>query len=399
MKNILFLSYYFPPHSKPGVKRGPRLVKYLRQMGYRVTVVTKEVGAKGVISLPSPEPTSSGEFVKRKVRLLYRFLKQIFFPDTKLFWSLFNYHKLKGLIGGLRVDLIIASAPPYSTLLCAYLLSLTTGKPYVIDLRDPWLETPLPYEGNSLRWLHRWGERKSLSHARLIITVNERISQNLRERYPGLVVKTITHGFEPDDFRRLRYERGRRFRICWVGTITERRTPRFILEALSGLVDLEWELWLVGEKWIDVQELISQYGLQEKVRLIGRVPYPKALRYMVESDLLWLMVGRGKGAQFVSSSKLFDYLGSGSPILATIPDCAARDVLQRMTGVRIIEPEDIEGIREAIRELYGLWEEDRLPIPRAEEVAPYRMENVGRTLMQCLSNSFDPPEILKGPKG
>ncbi len=384
MKKILYISYYFPPWPKPGVKRGPRLVKYLRQRGYKVTVVTKEKGAKGVISFPSPEPTSSGEMVKRKGKSLFRIFKLFLYPDTKLLWSILNYHRLKGLIRGKGVDLLISSAPPFSSLLCTYLLSLTTGRPYIVDLRDPWVETPLLYESNLLKWLHRLGEKRSLSRARLVITINERIARNLKERYKDLKVETLTHGFEPDDFRGLKYKREERFRIGWVGTITERRTPKFILEALSAIQDLNWELLLVGEKWIDVGRLVSGYGLKGRVRIIPEVSYPEALRYMVSSDLLWFMVGRGRGARFVSTSKLYDYLGSGRPILATIPDCDARDILERMKGVRITEPDDIESIKETLRELYHLWEKDRLPHLLAEEIAPYRMDNVARRLTDHL---------------
>jgi len=384
VKKILYISYYFPPWPKPGVKRGPRLVKYLRQKGYKITVVTKEKGAKGVISFSSPEPTSSGEGIKRGRKLIYRLLKLIAFPDTKLLWSILNYHRLKGLIKEKEIDLLISSAPPFSPLLCTYLLSLTTRRPYIVDLRDPWVETPLIYESNLLKWLHRLGEKRSLSHARLVITINERITNNLKERYPGLKVETITHGFEPDDFRGFKHKRGEKFKIGWVGTITERRTPKFILKALSKMKDLNWELLLVGRKWIDVAGLVTAYGLKEKVRLIPEVRYPEALRYMVTSDLLWLMVGRGRGARFVSTSKLFDYLGSGRPIMATIPDSAAKDILQGIKGVRIEEPDDIEGIRKALREFYHLWEEDKLPHLQAEEIAPYRMDNVARRLIDHL---------------
>ncbi len=384
MSKILYLSYYFPPWANSGVKRGPRFVKYLRRRGHKVTVVTKEVGAEGAISLPSPEPCSSGEAVKRKGKFLFKFFKLILFPDTKILWFILNYPRLKDLIKEREMDLLISSAPPFSSLLCARLLSLTTGKPYIVDLRDPWTETPLLYESSLLKWLHRLGEKRSLNRARVVITINERITQDLRKRYKWLKVETVTHGFDPNDFQGLKYKKREMFRITYVGTLTERRTPKFILEALSGIEGINWELLLVGEKWIDMRKLVARYGLGERVRLIPRVSFPEALEYMVSSDILWLMVGRGRGARFVSTSKLFDYLGSGRPILATIPDSAARDILEGIRGVRITEPEDIEGIRRALRDFHHLWKEDKLPSLQAHEIAPYRMENVVQKLTNHL---------------
>jgi len=392
MKRILYLSYYFPPWSRPGVKRGPRLVGGLRERGYDLLVVTKERGAKGVISLPSPEPIGPKEGIKKGGRFFYRLLKLILFPDTKLLWSILNYPRLKELIRERQIDLLITSAPPFSSLLCTYLLSLTTGKPYIVDLRDPWVDTPLLYESNLLGWLHRWGERRSLGRARLIITINDRITNNLKERYPGLKVETILHGFEPDDFRGLKPKRGDKFRIGWVGTLTRRRTPRFILEALSQMKDRNWELILVGRKWIDVVGLVAKYGLKGKVKLIPEVDYPEALRLMATADLLWFMVGRGRGAQYVSTSKLSDYLGTGRPILATIPDCAAKDLLKGLSGVRITEPDDVKGIQKELRELYRLWERKRLPHLLTEEIAPYRMDRVAQRLTEhLLELSLKPP--------
>ena len=40
MKNVLFITYYFPPSGGPGVQRSLKFVRYLPEFGWKPTVLT-----------------------------------------------------------------------------------------------------------------------------------------------------------------------------------------------------------------------------------------------------------------------------------------------------------------------------------------------------------------------
>jgi hypothetical protein len=42
----------------------------------------------------------------------------------------------------------------------------------------------------------------------------------------------------------------------------------------------------------------------------------------MSSDILWLMIGRGKNTDTVSSSKVFEYFGTRKPVIACVPEGA-----------------------------------------------------------------------------
>ena len=80
------------------------------------------------------------------------------------------------------------------------------------------------------------------------------------------------------------------------------------------------------------------------------------------SDVLLLLIpeagGRGRG---VLSGKVFEYLAAERPVLAVVPTDGAAAELVLDTGAGIVAgPDDVAGIRDALRELHARWREGRL---------------------------------------
>lgn len=72
-------------------------------------------------------------------------------------------------------DVIVATAPPFSTLPAGVAASTLTGSPLVIEYRDPWNygDDPLPHLHSSADRLNRWLERFCLRHATEVVAVTE----------------------------------------------------------------------------------------------------------------------------------------------------------------------------------------------------------------------------------
>jgi glycosyltransferase involved in cell wall biosynthesis len=69
----------------------------------------------------------------------------------------------------------------------------------------------------------------------------------------------------------------------------------------------------------------------------------------------------------VLSGKVFEYLAAERPILAAVPtDGAAAELIRETeTGV-VVDPDDVDGIADALRDLHGRWQNgglEQAPLP------------------------------------
>jgi glycosyltransferase involved in cell wall biosynthesis len=92
---------------------------------------------------------------------------------------------------------------------------------------------------------------------------------------------------------------------------------------------------------------VSKLGLEGLIELPGSVSHAEAVRLMLRSDLLLLHDPQGDGTAYVRG-KLYEYIGSGRPILGIVPEGANRELLKRYGRALIVHPEDEEGIKEAV---------------------------------------------------
>ena len=69
----------------------------------------------------------------------------------------------------------------------------------------------------------------------------------------------------------------------------------------------------------------------------------------------------------VVPGKTYEYLASGRPILAAVPDGDARDLLASAGTAFLSRPKDVEGMTRAIVQAYERWRlREPLPRPPAE---------------------------------
>jgi len=397
VNKVLVIAYYFPPMGLSGVQRTLKFVKYLPDHGWEPVVLTvtptayyaldysmlRELTESSIrtIRTNSLDPTrlfESGKPVKmphEKLRNLLSGISQaIFVPDNKIGWKHDAIKAGRKLLQGEEFNVIYSTAPPYTCHLIGAALSKEFNIPLVIDYRDAWVDNPLHFYITPFhKMLHKRLEKKVLRTSNRIITINRRIKELMLRRYRFLGyndIAIIPQGYDPDDYRvenPLKLPFSKKMRFTYAGTFYRNRTPKYFLRALSDVVKehpnlgKKIESVFIGTFRKENLAMIESLGLTDVVKVFGYLDHKSTVRYLMTSDVLWMTIGYGKGEDQVSTGKLFEYIGTKKPILGLVPDGVAKATILESGAGKVLNPDDVPGIKKAILEYYELWEKKHLP--------------------------------------
>ena len=138
--------------------------------------------------------------------------------------------------------------------------------------------------------------------------------------------------------------------ICYSGTVYLHSNQEFILEAISNINNLKYQI--VGFIDENYKEQLSERKGFEKLQFLGRIPweelndfYSKSLIGMVIIDYK-LNLGYRRGTYAVN--KIFEYMEAGLPIICTDYDLWKEIVDKYDCGI-CVEPNNAKQIEEAIQ--------------------------------------------------
>lgn len=409
MKRVLILAYYFPPLGGVGVHRAVRLVQYLRDYGYDATVVTGPGAAPlewapadatlaadvpsdlAVLRTESP-PIGAGGARDRLRRWLG-------LPASSEEWWCRQAARL-GRTAAADSHLVLATMSPFGTAAAAASIAAATGKPWVADLQDPWaLDEWTVYPSAMHRALDRGRMRRELSGAAAVIMNTADAAAALRAELPRARIHTIPQGWDRDDFAAAAPERGDgRFRVVFAGyshvergethrarrrlrTLTGGAAPGldilprshvFLVQALARLRERDPELAERVELHIAGPAALDEPSTKGAVEVHhhGYLPHAEAIALMRSADLLFLPMHdlpTGTRARTVPG-KTYEYLASGRPILAALPDGDARDLVAGQPHVWLCRPTDVEAMTEALVEIGRLGWQPAVARPAVEQL-------------------------------
>jgi glycosyltransferase involved in cell wall biosynthesis len=419
MYKVLVIAYYFPPMGLSGVQRTLKFTKYLKNYNWEVTVITtggtgyyahdssllreaeqagiriirtsgKDINSllkkKGTIKIPA-------EFLRK---LFSRLSNLIFLPDNKISWSDKALQKGRELLSKEKFDVLFISGPPFSSFITGRKLKKEFGIPLVVDYRDLWYGnqfavTPTPLH----KIIHKKMEYQVLRTADKIIAINRRMKEEIIQNYKFLSFEDIfiiPHGFDPSDFEAPveSHKTNNKLWITYSGLFYEFITPKYFLRAFKKLlmerpdIAQNIELHFVGLIRNENRKLVKKLDLQEFVKEYGYIDHNKSIVKIMSSDLLWLMIGKGKNTDTVSSSKLYEYFGTRKPIIACVPEGSARVAAEEYKAAFITDPEDIEEIKNTFIKVYELYKNNQLPVPDEEFILRHRRD----FLTEQLSKQF-----------
>jgi glycosyltransferase involved in cell wall biosynthesis len=389
----------------PGVQRAVKFGKYLPQWGWDVTFLT----VKDVVyhiydpglsaALPSETKvvrTSSADplrlaFLFRQLRSrsrpdkdrvvsvrpdsatksqvlkIYRSLQSwLFVVDPQILWLPFAVAAAVKAIRNQHVAAVMAMPQPSSTAIAGYIAAAATGKPFVLDMRDPWTQDPYFKMPTPLhRAANQWLERRVLRRADQIVVISESMRQAIVKRYPDLDgrVSVITNGFDAEDFAApARLRESGSFDIVYTGSLYAHHVPVFRLfcSALKSLLDRRPDLRsrvrlrLVGRIEHAIAQVLEEEQVVGVTQVTGYLPHTEAIAYTKSADLLLLIIKSDldPGRDVITiPGKFFEYMASRRPILYLGPQSEASAILERTGQGKAVSLDRDEIARELERNI------------------------------------------------
>ncbi len=386
----MVVAYYFPPLGLSGVQRTLKFVKYLREYGWKVIVLTtspgdyyayddsllEECNDENIIiyrtESGNPKQAKQKKFPSYTLQKVGRaVLQTIYQPDSCIKWKKHAVELGSKIMEEHEINAIFSTAPPFTDFLVADELAVKYHKPYIIDYRDSWVDNPFhfyatPFHKNYSIKL----EKTVLTRAEKVITTTRHSKEILLRRYKFLShndVKIISHGFDPEDFApasELHPDKSK-FVITHSGLFQDDRTPKYFFKAVASFLKKhpeaadKFEARFIGLMRKPHEKFIKKYKLENNVNLVGYLPHKEAVKQLQESDVLWLMLKD----TIRSPGKLYEYFGAKKPLLVCSPDGIIRKTALESEAAFATDPSDVKAIENALENLYALWKSGKLPKP------------------------------------
>jgi glycosyltransferase involved in cell wall biosynthesis len=340
-----------------------------------------------------------------------RALERFLVPDVQLIWAVLALRPALGLISREKTDVIYSTSPPASAHLLALALKKISGRPWVMDLRDPWSFEPLKGTdvSRARMWLEGRMERACLGSADVVVVNTPEAAERYRALYPRMKgkIRVITNGYDPEETSiaaatadELTLPYGGRFLMSHIGALyrntNAERTPEALLQAIKALGDEgrisaeNFMMVFAGGVPLRMKERVSELSLDGLVCLSGQLSHLDALRLMHRSGALLLYDGNERGETYVHT-KLYEYLASGKPVLGLLPEGATRRLLQRSGRGLMADCTDREAVKRAIIAVF----EGHGPAVSGPglDMSGYERKRLAGQLADCLY------EALKGKVG
>ena len=352
MKEILLISYFYPPCTLTAAQRPAGWVKYLYDFGFRPTVITRNWDVN--ITKPEDQLRDAGKDViidyteKYEVHYLpykaslrdriFNSSNTIFKNGSKLltlinsvgenysncFIPFSNFYEYAcHLIEEKKFHILLISANPFIQFRFGYLLHKKYGITWVADYRDDWTTSeiikPTFLIEKILYLFHTRSEKKWVGTTSFITSVSDVYTN----RIASLVSKkgeTIFNGFD-ELYPIKNTEISSEFVITYNGTLYQTQDVEGFIKAIKRCID-----YFIDQIFIRIQFPGLAYdpsqarriqnliiGYENHFIITERIPKKDVIELQRSSDILLMLTH--VGSKGIPSSKLYEYLAIQKPIL------------------------------------------------------------------------------------
>lgn len=340
-KEILYLSYHFPPYSNILSNRATEFSKRLIKSGYKIFVVSAKNNKNAPIdkellkAVDSPliknaqvyNLSFSSSGVASSVKKISS-LKELFNIFLFFHWLPLSFVKSCQIIRKNNIRIIYTSAPPFFSLVLGYLLKKIFKIPLITEYRDPWSDNPY-FLGNISEFTkknYNKIDKKVLKTSDAIIAISEGLKDYLIENFPSIVQKekifVLPNGLDmsssltTDSITPSTKE----IIFTFTGKLYGLRDLKPLIKVVSSVKKLgkldgvSLKINIFGRYNFDyLSNLIQKYKVSEYFSLNGFIPRMECLEKISKSTLT-LHIGENFNYPTISF-KVWDYLSMRKKII------------------------------------------------------------------------------------
>ena len=400
MRRVLVMTYFFPPGGGVGVQRTLKFVEHLPALGWEPVVLAPrwapyrvmdpglldaldpELEVHRVVCLEPAGVRAAARVIARRLRpgrgsgasavgvpeareasprgTIRRWLnaawaawvRAMFIPDEQMGWIPVAARSAAALHARRPVDVIYSSSPPPSTHLAAGLAKTLTGRPWVADFRDPWVDNAFAApRSRARRRLEGWLESWVIRHADRVIFATPGLRARYADRYPVRAPRfvTITNGYDRAEIGQPVPPRPRgdgTFHLVYAGSVYGTRELRIFLDGLEKAIErrpdlrtrlrVEFVGWMTPENQHLATSRLERLGPVLTVE--GFVPREEAQARIRGADASLLLLADGPDRDLFVGAKLFESIGLDRQVLAMAPPGDVRTILAGLDWGVVADP-------------------------------------------------------------
>jgi len=376
MKILLFTQHY-PPDIGAQAARMKALVKAALDKDHKVTIITGEPNRYNT------ENKIRYEKIEKKINLeIYRIRVR---EHKDIFWKRsINYvsFMINSLICALKLkgekyDVVITTSPPITAAVTAFVFAYFKRLNFVLEVRDLWPDTLVQlnvFKNKVIISFLKYVERTLYKNAKLITIVSDGFKKHIAEK--GITedkIYTFTNGIDgefilPDsdikikNILRKKYKiPGNKTIVSYVGNVGISQNLETVIGSLEK-IENDVTFLIIGEglEKRRLLRLVRERHLESKILFIDALPRDKIKDIYRLSDILFLQLKDLIIFNRTIPSKIFEYLGSGLPIIYGLNGIAANILKDSGNGIKI-KQENSEDLATAIRtikikyDFYLIW--------------------------------------------
>ncbi|WP_424005008.1 glycosyltransferase family 4 protein (plasmid) [Haloarcula salina] len=227
-----------------------------------------------------------------------------------------------------RYDAVLTTTPPISTGL-AGLVTAVSGLPWVVDVRDLWIDASVSLgfisEGGVLERASRRFQRTVLHAADAIAVTTETLGEHLCTQYGEALspkVFLLPNGVDVDRFESAdapdAADRPDEPLIVYVGNIGHAQNLDACIRAMGELEgDAELRLVGGGDTVPDLRETAESSDVSDAVTFAGPMPHEEIPSLLASADVGIAPLVDDDELAYAMPTKVYEYMGAGLPVVTT----------------------------------------------------------------------------------
>jgi glycosyltransferase involved in cell wall biosynthesis len=157
------------------------------------------------------------------------------------------------------------------------------------------------------------------------------------------------------------------FTIVHIGSMNKDRNPdvfwKAVQQALASSDELKSRLkiQLIGPVDFSVRTAVENAGLQNITSFVEFIPHNEAVKRQQQAQINLLVINNSPNARTIIPGKLYEYLGSGRPLMAIGPkDSDSAKVIELTKGGVVHAYDDVEGLKNRILDYFEKYKSGTL---------------------------------------